>query len=134
MLERLDQKMQRAVESSAFLQNAAMVMGWIGVVAIMVLSLVPGSLRPHTGLPGQMEHALAYGLTGALLCVGYGKPRDRLLLWIGLAAGSALFELLQNFSPGRSPAVIDSLASIAGLTVGFVAGAALNAQATVHLD
>ena len=36
MLERLDQKMQKAVESSAFLQNAAMVMGWTGVVAIMV--------------------------------------------------------------------------------------------------
>jgi hypothetical protein len=52
----------------------------------MVLSLAPGSLRPHTGLPGQMEHALAYGLRGAILCVGYGKPRDRLLLWIGLAA------------------------------------------------
>jgi len=31
MLERLDQKMQKAVESSAFLQNAAMVMGWIAV-------------------------------------------------------------------------------------------------------
>jgi len=90
--------------------------------------------RPHTGLPGQMEHALAYGLTGALLCVGYGKPRDRLLLWIGLAACSALFELLQNFVPGRSPAVIDPLASIAGLTVGYVAGAALKAQATVRLD
>ena len=26
--------------------------------------------------PGQMEHSLAYGLTGALLCVGYGKSRD----------------------------------------------------------
>jgi VanZ family protein len=64
----------------------------------------------------------------------YGKPRDRLLLWIGLAARSALFELLQNFVPGRSPAVIDSLASIAGLTVGFIAGAALKAQATVLLD
>jgi VanZ family protein len=82
------------------------------VVAIMVLSLVPGSLRPHTGLPGQMEHALAYGLTGALLCVGFGKPRDSLLLWIGLAGYSALFELLQNFVPGRSPAVIDSLPAL----------------------
>ena len=70
MLERLDQKMQKGVGSSAFLQNAAIVMGWTGFVAIMVLSLVPGSLRPHTGFPGQMEHALAYGLIGALLCVG----------------------------------------------------------------
>ena len=64
----------------------------------------------------------------------YGKPRDRLLLWIGLAACSALFELLQDLSPGRSPAVIDSLASIAGLTAGFVAGAALQTQATGRLD
>ena len=90
-----------------FLESAAMVMGWVGVVAIMALSLAPGSLRPHTGLPGQMEHALAYGLTGAVLCVGYVENRDRLLLWIGLAACSGFFEFLQNFAPGRSPAVTD---------------------------
>jgi len=117
--------MQKAMESSAFLQGAAMVMGWLGLVAIAVLSLVPGSLRPHSGMPGKMEHALAYGLTGALLCVGYVKPRDRLVLWSGLAICSALFELLQNFAPGRSPAIADSLASVAGLTAGFIVAAVL---------
>lgn len=116
--------MQRSTDSGALLQSVAVIMGWIGVVAIAALSLVPGSLRPHTGMPGKMEHALAYGLTGALLCVGYLKLRDRLLLWMGLAACSALFEFLQNFAPGRSPAVNDALASIAGLTTGFVAAAA----------
>lgn len=100
-------KAQKATESSALVQHAAMIMGWLGVAAITALSLAPGSLRPHTGLPGRMEHALAYGVTGALLFVGYWRPRDRTLLWIGLAACSALFELLQNFAPGRSPAIAD---------------------------
>ncbi len=119
--------MQKAIESSAFLQGAAMVLGWLGIVAITALSLVPGFLRPHSGLPGKMEHALAYGVTGALLFVGYAKPRDRLALWIALAACSALFELLQHLSPGRSPSVGDCLASIAGLSAGFIAAAALEA-------
>jgi VanZ family protein len=100
-------------------------MGWMGIVAITIASLVPGSLRPHAGLPGPIEHALAYCLIGTLLCVGYVTPRERLFFWIGLAACSALFEILQNFVPGRSLAVIDSLASIAGLTAGFASGAAI---------
>ncbi|WP_156898146.1 VanZ family protein [Methylocapsa acidiphila] len=93
------------------------------MLAITILSLLPGSLRPHTNLPGKMEHALAYALTGALLFFGYVTPRERLILWCGLAAGSAIFELLQNFAPGRSPALTDSLASIAGLTFDFAVGA-----------
>ena len=97
----------------------------MGIVAITIASLVPGSLRPHAGLPGPIEHALAYCLIGTLLCVGYVTPRERLFFWIGLAACSALFEILQNFVPGRSLAVIDSLASIAGLTAGFASGAAI---------
>jgi hypothetical protein len=113
------------MESSAFIQSAARVMGWVGIVAITIASLVPGSLRPHTGLPGPMEHALAYCLAGTLLCVGYVTAGERLFFWIGLAACSALFEILQNFVPGRSLAVIDSLASIAGLTAGFASGAAI---------
>jgi VanZ family protein len=117
--------MQKSMDSDALLENAAIVIGWLGVVAIAAASLAPGHLRPHIGLPGQMEHALAYGLTGALLSVGYVRPYDRLGLWFGLAACSALFEILQHFVPGRSPNFLDSLASIAGLTAGLLAGAAL---------
>ncbi len=110
--------------SNAFIQSSARWMAWLGIALITIASLVPGSMRPHAGLPGPIEHALAYCLTGAMLCIGYLAPRERLFFWIGLAICSGLFEILQHFAPGRSPAVVDSLASIAGLTAGFGAGAA----------
>jgi hypothetical protein len=116
---------QRLMETSAITQSSARVIGWLCIALISVASLVPGSMRPHAGLPGPVEHALAYCLTGAILCIGYSGPRERLFFWISLASCSALFEILQHFVPGRSPAVVDSLASIAGLTVGFGAGAAI---------
>ncbi len=34
--------------------------GVTGVFLIVVLSLVPGSYRPHTGAPGGLEHFFAY--------------------------------------------------------------------------
>jgi hypothetical protein len=40
--------------------------GFFGVLAIIVLSLVPGAYRPHTGLPGVAEHFIAYYSTGFL--------------------------------------------------------------------
>jgi hypothetical protein len=30
--------------------------GWACIVALVILSLVAGGERPHTGLPGQIEH------------------------------------------------------------------------------
>ena len=41
---------------------APMARCWSGYLAIVIVSLVPGSLRPHIhGFPGQLEHFLAYG-------------------------------------------------------------------------
>jgi hypothetical protein len=34
----------------------ANILGWIAVIVIAVLSLVPGAYRPHTSLPRQAEH------------------------------------------------------------------------------
>ena len=38
----------------------ARVLVWLSVVAITVLSLLPGDYRPHTGAPGRVEHFAAY--------------------------------------------------------------------------
>jgi hypothetical protein len=95
------------------------------VAAIVVLSLVPGAERPHTGLPGRAEHFIAYAGTGVFVALGYVGRRQRVVAWIGLAAASGLFELLQNFVPGRSPSLFDALASTGGLTCGMAAGVLL---------
>ena len=92
-----------------------------------ILSLVPGAERPHTGAPGRAEHFVAYGGTGFLLALGYLGWRQRLVAWIGLAAASGVFEILQNFIPGRSPSLFDALASTGGLTLGTAVGVILTA-------
>ena len=98
-------------------------LAWLCGIAITVLSLLPGEERPHTGLPGRFEHAMAYAGTGFLFWFGYSDPRHRVLIWIGLAIASGVFEALQNFIPGRSPSILDALASTLGLTFGFMGGA-----------
>ncbi|HMF06603.1 MAG TPA: VanZ family protein [Methylocella sp.] len=102
------------------LKRVAPLAGFAGIAAITILSLVPGSERPHTGLPGHAEHFAAYACTGFALSVAYLGLRERLIFWFGLAMASGVFEILQRWIPGRSPEIRDALASTFGLTTGLV--------------
>ena len=104
-------------------RRLAALAGWLGIVIIAVLSLVPGDYRPHTFLPGPAEHVLAYALTGMALAVGYPQNRHRILWLLGLSAGGAVFEVLQIWDPGRSPSVIDAAACSSGTALGLFFGA-----------
>ena len=101
------------------------VAGWLGVLIIAILSVVPGNLRPHTVFPGPLEHTLAYALTGAALAFGYHRIDFRLLCLVGLSAGSVVFEILQAFVPGRFPSALDAVAGSSGVALGMLLGAAL---------
>ncbi len=109
-----------------FEERTARILAGLCVVAIVILSLVPGDVRPHTGIfSGRVEHFIAYAGTGFFLAFGYRRKRERLLAWMGLAAASAVFEAAQHFIPGRSPSPLDALASAGGLTVGLLVAASL---------
>jgi hypothetical protein len=105
------------------LLRLARIATWTGIVAITILSLLPGSMRPHTGLPGQVEHFLAYACTGFAASLGYLSFRERIIVWIALGAASGFFEFLQACIPGRSSDVRDAFASTIGLTAGLLVGA-----------
>jgi hypothetical protein len=90
------------------------------LVAIIVLSLVPGEARPHTGAPGEFEHFMAYMGTGLFIAAHYRSLRARLTLWAVIAALSFILEFVQKFVPGREPDIFDALASSSGLTLGVV--------------
>jgi hypothetical protein len=111
--------------AGALRATIARLVAWACIVAITALSLVPGGLRPHTFLPGWSEHFIAYSGTGFFLALGYLGLRQRLFAWIGLAVASGVFEILQDFVPGRSPSPFDALASMGGLTLGVALGAVL---------
>ena len=72
--------------------------GWLSIV---ILSLLPGTERPHTGAPGIYEHFLAYLLVA--ICAGMGlalKGRLAAMLFLGLTA--AILEVAQIHIPGRT--------------------------------
>ena len=97
---------------------------WLAIasmLAIAVLSTVPGNLRPHTGQSGNVEHFITYA--GAAVLIQLGLPRLR--RWreaVLLSLASAIFEVLQTWIPGRSPGIDNWAASTAGAIVGMVVG------------
>jgi VanZ family protein len=96
--------------------------GWSLVAAIVVLSLVPATLRPETGLPHNFEHLAIYWATGLAFALGYALTP---LLASILVIFSGAVEILQLFVPGRharlTDFIVDALASLIGLiTVSLV--------------
>ncbi|MGJ0506557.1 MAG: VanZ family protein [Methylocystis sp.] len=110
--------------------RAFRLLAYVCVCVIIGLSLLPGPDRPHTGAPGRVEHFIAYAGTGLLFCIGFTAKSGRLLAFVGLAVLSSVMELLQAFVPGRSPAVLDAVASTAGAAVGLCSGALLRFAAS----
>jgi VanZ family protein len=104
-------------------QRALKFMAWACLVVVAILSLVPGNERPHTFMRPKMEHFVAYAGTGLFFAAAYQGRWERWLAWSGLALASVIFEILQNFTPGRSPSVMDAVASTSGMTLGMLIGA-----------
>jgi VanZ family protein len=93
---------------------------WLGYLAIVIASLVPGSARPHIhGFPGELEHFLAYGAVGSAYGLAYYSPLARVVSGLILTVGAALLEGLQSFIPDRTPELADILASSAGAWIGL---------------
>ena len=94
--------------------------GWICVLLVAVLSLLPAEEMVRTSLGGHIEHAMSYAATTLLLRLGYGRwqwwpPTAALVCYAGV------LELMQHLSPGRHAAVDDWMASSAGVLLGSAA-------------
>jgi hypothetical protein len=91
---------------------------WLAVVTIVVLSVVPGYMRPNLLGNDYAEHFTAYLIAGGLFAVGYQLS----LLTSGalLAASAGLLELAQLRIPGRFASVGDIAASATGAWIGLV--------------
>jgi VanZ family protein len=92
---------------------------------LAVLSLLPAEEMVRTSLGGHIEHAIAYA--GTTFLIGLSYPTWE---WKRIASPMVIYavilEVLQNFSPGRHPAVLDwfsgSVGTLIGITVIRVAG------------
>lgn len=92
--------------------------GLLGVILIIVLSLAPGSMRPHTPASGYVEHFIAYLGVATCLCVGASRTGVRIAILLALALMSGLLEFAQLYVPGRSGEIWGALASSAGAMAG----------------
>jgi VanZ family protein len=103
---------------SSMTNAATRALGWLAVLSIMVLSLVPGRARPHILPNSYEEHFAAYVVASALLAMAYPALRQRVWLGAMLCVGAASFEVAQLHIAGRTSSVVDLVASVAGVFAG----------------
>jgi VanZ family protein len=95
------------------IQTSFRILTWFCVILLAVLSLLPAQDMVRTGIPGQIEHFVAYAGSASIAIVGYwrrGVIRIIGLFWIY----AGILEYLQHFSPGRHPSIADFAASALG--------------------
>jgi VanZ family protein len=105
---------------------------WSCVLLIALLSLLPTAnemgARPGTGLPGQIEHMIAYAGTAGLFGLAY--PSWAAWRFVtALLVYAVCLEGAQSFVPGRNPSVDGALAGALGAILGAV-GATLISRRT----
>jgi VanZ family protein len=121
---------------AGLLRTSLRFLTWACVVLLAVLSLTPLEEIEvvRTDLPGQVEHIIAYAGSTAIAMAGYGLNRGaaRIIGCFWLYAG--VLEYLQNFSPGRNPALVDFAASAFGALCGGIAVVLLWRRRSAPLD
>jgi VanZ family protein len=84
---------------------------WFCIILLAVLSLLPTEEMVRTGLPGRLEHFIAYAGSATVTTGGYGDRYSitRVIGFYWVYAG--ILEYLQQFSPGRHSSIWDFSAS-----------------------
>ena len=102
--------------------KTARIIAWLLAVTVIVLSVVPPSLRPETDAPHNFEHFAALFVTG--LAFGFSYHRRPIVVAFALVLFTAAIEIVQIFVPGRhsrlSDFIVDALAACAGVTLAFI--------------
>jgi VanZ family protein len=101
-------------------QTSFRILTWCCVIFLAVLSLLPAQDMVRTGIPGQLEHFVAYAGSATIAITGYrrrGAVRIVGLFWIY----AGILEYLQHFSPGRHPSIADFAVSALGALCGGLA-------------
>ena len=110
---------------ASLVMTSLRVLTWCCVALLAVLSLLPAEDMARTGLPGWVEHFVAYAGSAAIAMAGYGASRGIAQIIGGFWVYAGILEYLQHFSPGRHPAIGDFAASALGALCGGLAIALL---------
>ena len=107
--------------------------GALCVLIVFSASLLPESERITIGLPGKIEHFIAYGVTGLLLGLSAPSRNGAMLAAANLALMACLLEFLQQWSTGRHPRVSDAVVSALAGMLGVGLSAWLRKGADTHV-
>lgn len=110
------------------MRRALTAAGVVGILAILVLSLVPGDLRPHVVASDHLEHVLSYFLVMSAFGLLAGSIRLPLAAAVLLASVAGLTEALQRYVPGRHAHMADALSSGLGILLGLLLSVAVMAM------
>lgn len=121
--------MTDAPRSESAARPVARILFFLAVAAVSVLSLLPQRDLPKVGVSDKLEHAVAYFALAVFGGFAWRERRSLFALLALLVAMGGAIELLQVFSPGRSPDPIDAFANGAGAAAGVLAVLALRWRA-----
>lgn len=96
-------------------------LGWLAVIAIAALSLIPGNFRPHVATSNYVEHFVAYFVVAMLLTFGNNKRAYFVTIPSLLMLSAGILEIAQLWVPGRNSAIADFAASSLGIWCGAFA-------------
>jgi VanZ family protein len=105
---------KRGPMRASLVDTSLRVLTWCCVILLAILSLLPDQQMMRTGLPGRVEHFVAYAGSAAIAVAGYGATRGGMQIVGGFWLYAGILEYLQHFSPGRHPAIGDFAASALG--------------------
>jgi VanZ family protein len=97
---------------------------WLLAAAVTFATLGPPSLRPHSDLSQDGEHALAFILVGLAFGLAYRQRRLAVAAITVVLIG--LLELMQFWAPGRHARLEDFVVDAATASVGFAIAAAVD--------
>ncbi len=83
---------------------------WCGILAIVILSVVPANERPVTGGGSSFEHLAAFGIVAALFAISYCLSLRQLFLIAFLFCGT--IELMQLPVPTRHARLSDFIIDV----------------------
>ncbi|MDP3584007.1 MAG: VanZ family protein [Thiobacillus sp.] len=94
------------------------VLGWLGIVLTLVVSLMPPALDSSSGHADKIVHLTGY----AVLTFWWAQLviRQRWKLAIAVVLFGAAIELLQGLTPARQPDLLDALANSGGVLLGWL--------------
>ena len=97
---------------------------WLLAAAVTFATLGPPSLRPHSDLGQDGEHALAFLLVGLAFGLAYRQRRLAVAATAVVLIGQ--LELMQFWAPGRHARLEDFLVDAGTACIGFVLAAAID--------